>query len=164
VEIGREPIDRGPRAAMSRHRNMDTLRTVFEEICRRYPEIVTGVRRTLERRIANWRALHGPSRDAVFRQEHPGTDGTIGLFGQPTMIRIGQLILFSSKTGDAWLLDPSDHRSTGRSIHPRALAGQRPVRIKGPVSKRLFDCACLGVDGALTDFESGTQFRVRHVR
>ena len=30
---------------------------IFEEICRRYPEIATGVRRTLERRIGRWRAL-----------------------------------------------------------------------------------------------------------
>ena len=29
---------------------------IFEEICRRHPEIVTGVRRTLERRIGKWRA------------------------------------------------------------------------------------------------------------
>jgi hypothetical protein len=38
---------------------------VFEEICRRHPEIATGVRRTLERRITRWRALHGPSRDVA---------------------------------------------------------------------------------------------------
>ena len=50
---------------------------VFEEMCRRHPEIVTGVRRTLERRIANWRALHGESRDVMFRQEHP--PGRLGL-------------------------------------------------------------------------------------
>ena len=30
---------------------------IFEEICRRHPEVVAGVRRTLERRIARWRAL-----------------------------------------------------------------------------------------------------------
>ena len=44
---------------------------IFEEICRRHPEIATGVRRTLERRISQWRALSGPSRDVIFRQEHP---------------------------------------------------------------------------------------------
>ena len=53
---------------------------IFEEICRRHPEIVTGVRRTLERRIGKWRALYGPSRDVIFRQEHPpGADGPVGL-------------------------------------------------------------------------------------
>jgi hypothetical protein len=50
---------------------------VFEEICRRHPEIALGVRRTLERRVARWRALHGPSRDVMFRQEHP--PGRMGL-------------------------------------------------------------------------------------
>jgi hypothetical protein len=50
---------------------------VFEEICRRHPEIATGVRRTLERRIARWRALYGPNRDVIFRQEHP--PGRMGL-------------------------------------------------------------------------------------
>jgi hypothetical protein len=43
---------------------------VFEEICRRAPGIAPGVRRTLERRIARWRALNGPDRDVIFRQDH----------------------------------------------------------------------------------------------
>jgi hypothetical protein len=50
---------------------------IFEEICRRHPETAPGVRRTLERRIARWRALNGPSRDVIFRQEHP--PGRMGL-------------------------------------------------------------------------------------
>jgi hypothetical protein len=50
---------------------------VFEEVCRRDPEIALGVRRTLERRIARWRALNGPNRDVIFRQEHP--PGRMGL-------------------------------------------------------------------------------------
>src|SRR5215207_8751208 len=50
---------------------------IFEEICRRHPEVALGVRRTLERRIARWRALNGPSRDVIFRQEHP--PGRMGL-------------------------------------------------------------------------------------
>jgi hypothetical protein len=44
---------------------------IFEEICRRHPELAPGVRRTLERRVMGWRALNGPSRDVIFRQEHP---------------------------------------------------------------------------------------------
>ena len=44
---------------------------IFEEICRRHPEMSVGVRRTLERRIGRWRAFHGPDRDVMFRQEHP---------------------------------------------------------------------------------------------
>jgi hypothetical protein len=50
---------------------------IFEELCRRHPEMPTGVRRTLERRIAKWRALKGPNRDVIFRQEHP--PGRMGL-------------------------------------------------------------------------------------
>jgi hypothetical protein len=30
-----------------------------------------GIRRTLARRIRGWRALNGPDRDVIFRQEHP---------------------------------------------------------------------------------------------
>ena len=32
---------------------------IFEEMGRRHPEVAVGVRRTLERRIARWRALNG---------------------------------------------------------------------------------------------------------
>ncbi len=35
---------------------------VFEELMRRHPELDPGVRRTLERRIRDWRARHGPIR------------------------------------------------------------------------------------------------------
>src|SRR5262245_12081834 len=41
---------------------------IFEEICRRNPGIAPGVRRTLERRVAGWRALNGPNRDVMFCQ------------------------------------------------------------------------------------------------
>jgi transposase InsO family protein len=50
---------------------------VFDEILRRRPELGEGVRRTLERRIRTWRALNGPERDVIFRQEHP--PGRMGL-------------------------------------------------------------------------------------
>src|SRR3974390_3612963 len=50
---------------------------IFEEICRRHPELAPGVRRTLERRVARWRGLNGPNRDVIFRQEHP--PGRMGL-------------------------------------------------------------------------------------
>ncbi len=35
---------------------------IFEELQRRHPEIDPSVRRTLERRIRDWRAVHGPER------------------------------------------------------------------------------------------------------
>jgi hypothetical protein len=34
---------------------------IFEEMRRRHPELREGVRRTMERRIRGWRALHGES-------------------------------------------------------------------------------------------------------
>lgn len=49
---------------------------LFEEILRRRPELGTGIRRTLERRIRSWRALHGPEQEVIFRQIHePGRLG-----------------------------------------------------------------------------------------
>jgi hypothetical protein len=50
---------------------------IFEELRRRHPEIDPKIRRTLERRIRAWRAVHGPEREVVFRQEHP--PGRLGL-------------------------------------------------------------------------------------
>lgn len=49
---------------------------IFEEIVRRHPELGHGIRRTLERRIRGWRALHGAEREVIFRQTHePGRMG-----------------------------------------------------------------------------------------
>jgi len=50
---------------------------VFEELRRRHPELGSGTRRTLERRIRAWRAVNGPDREVIFRQEHP--PGRMGL-------------------------------------------------------------------------------------
>jgi len=49
---------------------------VFEEVVRRHPELGSGIRRTLERRIRAWRAVNGPEQDVIFRQTHePGRSG-----------------------------------------------------------------------------------------
>jgi transposase InsO family protein len=50
---------------------------VFQELRRRHPELGAGARRTLERRIRGWRAVNGPDREVIFRQEHP--PGRMGL-------------------------------------------------------------------------------------
>jgi len=50
---------------------------VYEELRRRHPEVGPGIRRTLERRVMAWRAVHGPDREVIFRQEHP--PGRLGL-------------------------------------------------------------------------------------
>ncbi len=49
---------------------------IFDEILRRHPELDPGVRRTMERRIRRWRAVHGPDQEVIFRQIHePGRLG-----------------------------------------------------------------------------------------
>jgi hypothetical protein len=49
---------------------------IFEEMQRRHPELSDGVRRTLERRIRQWRALNGEDREVIFRQvQEPGRMG-----------------------------------------------------------------------------------------
>ena len=49
---------------------------IFDEMQRRHPELSVGARRTLERRIRSWRAVHGPDQEVIFRQIHePGRMG-----------------------------------------------------------------------------------------
>jgi hypothetical protein len=49
---------------------------IFEEMLRRHPDLREGVRRTMERRIHQWRALNGEDRDVIFRQvQEPGRMG-----------------------------------------------------------------------------------------
>ncbi len=49
---------------------------LYEEMMRRHPELDPAVRRTLERRVRAWRAVHGPEQDIIFRQRHqPGRMG-----------------------------------------------------------------------------------------
>ena len=49
---------------------------IFQELQRRHPGMASGVRRTLERRIRAWRALHGAEQEVIFRQVHePGRMG-----------------------------------------------------------------------------------------
>lgn len=49
---------------------------IFEEMQRRHPALPPGVRRTIERRVRQWRALHGPEQDVIFRQtREPGRQG-----------------------------------------------------------------------------------------
>ncbi len=46
---------------------------IFDEMQRRHPDLSAGARRTLERRIRSWRAVHGADQEVVFRQVHePG--------------------------------------------------------------------------------------------
>jgi len=50
--------------------------TIFEELMRRHPALTAKIRRTLERRVRAWRAMHGPEQEVIFRQVHkPGRLG-----------------------------------------------------------------------------------------
>jgi transposase InsO family protein len=49
---------------------------ILRELCKRHPELGAGIRRTLERRISAWRAIHGDEQEVIFRQVHePGHMG-----------------------------------------------------------------------------------------
>ncbi|RVN23304.1 IS21-like element ISRm9 family transposase, partial [Sinorhizobium meliloti] len=49
---------------------------ILRELCKRHPELGSGIRRTLERRIRAWRASHGEDQEVMFRQVHePGRMG-----------------------------------------------------------------------------------------
>lgn len=49
---------------------------VYEEMRRRHPDLPAGIRRSVERRICSWRAVHGPEREVIFRQsDEPGRMG-----------------------------------------------------------------------------------------
>lgn len=52
-------------------------KTIFEELRRKAPDVYDeGQLRTLQRRVRDWRALHGPDREVMFPQEHPpGREG-----------------------------------------------------------------------------------------
>lgn len=64
---------------------------IFEEMQRRHPSLTDGVRRTLERRIRAWRALHGAEQDVIFRQTHE--PGRMGLSDFTDMNELGVTIL-----------------------------------------------------------------------
>jgi len=63
---------------------------IFEEIVRRHPDLGSGIRRTLERRIRSWRALHGEEQDVIFRQTHE--PGRMGLSDFTDMADLGVTI------------------------------------------------------------------------
>ena len=60
---------------------------IWDELRRRHPELPEGVRRTLERRIRGWRAVHGADREVIFRQVHP--PGQMGLSDFTEMADLG---------------------------------------------------------------------------
>jgi hypothetical protein len=63
---------------------------VFEEMQRRHPDMDGGVRRTMERRIRAWRAVHGPEQEVIFRQTHE--PGRMGLSDFTDMVDLGVIV------------------------------------------------------------------------
>src|SRR5436305_11937541 len=63
---------------------------IFEEILRRHPELGAGIRRTRERRIRSWRAIHGKEQEVIFRQTHEV--GQVGLSDFTDMGELGVTI------------------------------------------------------------------------
>jgi hypothetical protein len=57
---------------------------------RRHPELSEGIRRTLERRIRSWRAVHGQEQEVIFRQTHE--PGRLGLSDFTDMSSLGVTI------------------------------------------------------------------------
>jgi transposase InsO family protein len=69
--------------------------TLLEELQRRYPgDYDTGVLRTLQRRVRQWRAVHGPEREVYFAQEHP--PGRLGLSDFTVCDELGVIIAGSA--------------------------------------------------------------------
>ena len=65
--------------------------TVLGELDRRHPDQVTSaIRRTLERRMRAWKALHGPDREVMFPQIH--RPGRMGLSDFTDMGKLGVCI------------------------------------------------------------------------
>ncbi len=60
---------------------------IFEEVRRRHPELGDGIRRTIERRVRTWRAVHGPEQEVIFRQVHE--PGRVGLSDFTAMGDVG---------------------------------------------------------------------------
>ncbi len=52
-------------------------KTIFRELRRQHPDrYEKGQLRTLQRRVRDWRALHGPAKEVMFPQDHPpGREG-----------------------------------------------------------------------------------------
>jgi hypothetical protein len=94
---------------------------VFEEMLRRHPDLPPNVRRTLERRVRHWQALHGPERDVIFRQEHP--PGEQGLSDFTDAGSLGVTIAGEALPHPLWSIGgaPGEHRSDSLSAAFRNL-------------------------------------------
>ena len=111
--------------------------SLFDELARRHPDrIGPSFRRTLERRVAEWKALYGADRDVMFRQvQQPGRMGLsdftdvseLGVIvaGQPLEHRLYHFALACSGFEHVEVVlggVPHEHRSDSLSAAFRNLA------------------------------------------
>ena len=63
--------------------------TVLETLQRQHPgRFADGVLRSLQRRIAHWRATEGPERELIFRQEHPPGEQALSDFTDASSLAV----------------------------------------------------------------------------
>ena len=63
--------------------------TLLEDLQRRYPERYPDrLLRTLQRRLATWRATEGPEREIIFRQEHPPGEQALSDFTDGSSLQV----------------------------------------------------------------------------
>ena len=63
--------------------------TLLEDLQRRYPERYPDrLLRTLQRRLATWRATEGPEREIIFRQEHPPGEQALSDFTDGASLQV----------------------------------------------------------------------------
>jgi hypothetical protein len=63
--------------------------TVLETLQRQHPgRFADGVLRSLQRRIAHWRATAGPERELIFRQEHPPGEQALSDFTDASSLAV----------------------------------------------------------------------------
>ena len=60
---------------------------IFHELQRRHSQLKDGVRRTLERRVSQWKAEHGSDRPVIFPQTY--VTGRLGISDYTAMGRLG---------------------------------------------------------------------------
>ena len=104
---------------------------IFEEMLRRHPELGAGIRRTLERRIRSWRAIHGAEQEVIFRQVHE--PGRLGLSDFTDMGELGVTIAGAAARSPAL---PLPARLFGLRARPCGARRRELRRLGGRAAER----------------------------
>ncbi len=91
----------------------------LDELRRRHPDLNANIRRTLDRRINAWRALHGPELEVISRQTHePGRMGLAeaagDALGQPDLAVGGADQQHAAVLGDPAAVEGAHMPAPGR--------------------------------------------------